>query len=77
VHPDHHQNLIICLLAHCQPSLKISFKSVWKFLRKVANRQADKQTNNDENITSLTEVIKTVGYNNRKTTPARKEKTQV
>jgi len=40
--PDCHQNLII-LLAHCQPSLKISCKSVWKFLHKVASRQTDKQ----------------------------------
>jgi len=42
---DRHQKLIICLLAHCQPSLKISCKSVRKFLRKVANRQRDRQTN--------------------------------
>ena len=33
---DRHQNLIVCLLIHCQPSLKISCKSVRKFLRKVA-----------------------------------------
>jgi len=32
---DRHQNLIICLPVHCQPSLKISCKSVWKFLRKL------------------------------------------
>jgi len=50
--PDRHQNLIICSLAHCQPSLKISCKSVSKFLRKVANRH----TNNDAYITSLAEV---------------------
>ena len=38
--PDRHQNLTICSLAHCQPSLKISCKSVQKlFLCKVANRQ--------------------------------------
>jgi len=37
--PDCHQNLIVCSLAHCQPSLKISCKSVWKFLL------TDKQTN--------------------------------
>jgi len=49
---DRHRNLIICSLAHCQPSLNISCKSVWKFLHKVANRQ----TNNDESITSLAEV---------------------
>jgi len=40
--PDRHQNLIICSMAHCQPSRKISRKSVWKFLHKVANGQ---QTN--------------------------------
>ena len=42
----------ICSLAHCQPSLKISCKSVRKFLHKVANRQ----TNNDDYITFLAEV---------------------
>jgi len=56
--PDSHQNLIICSLAHCQPTLKMSSKSVQKFLRivdnKQSNRQTDTQTNNDENIT-LTE----------------------
>ena len=51
---DRHQNLIICSLAHCQPSLKISCKHIQKILREVANRQ----TNNDENISSLVEVIK-------------------
>jgi len=40
--PNRHKNLTICSLAHCQPSLKISCKSVRKFLRKVANRQTDK-----------------------------------
>ena len=54
--PDHHQNLISSSLAHCQPSLKISCKSVRKFLRKIANRQTDRQTNNDDDITSLAEV---------------------
>jgi len=39
-------------LADCQLSLKISRECVWKFLRKVANRQ----TYNDENITSLMEI---------------------
>jgi len=37
--PDHQQNLIICSMAHCQPSLKISCKSFRKFSRNVANRQ--------------------------------------
>ena len=41
---DHHQNLIICSLAHCQPSVKIKCKSVQKFLLKVANRQTNRQT---------------------------------
>ena len=50
---DRHQHLTVCSLAHCQHSLKISRKSVRKFLRKVANRQRDKQTVNDENITSF------------------------
>ena len=43
-YPYRHQNLIICSLAHCQPSSKISCKSVGKFLREVANRQANRQT---------------------------------
>jgi len=42
--PDRHQSLIICSLAHCQPSLKISCKSVWTFCAKLlTNRQTDKQ----------------------------------
>ena len=52
--PYRHQNLVICS-SHCQPSAKISFKSVRKlFLRIVAN----KQTNNDDYITSSVEVIR-------------------
>ena len=39
---------------HFQPSLKISCKSVPKFLRK--NLPTDRQTDNDENITSLAEA---------------------
>ena len=42
--PNRHQNLNVCSLDRCQPSLKISCKSAWKFLCKVANRQTDKQT---------------------------------
>ena len=55
--PNRHQSLIICSLAHCQPSLKISCKSVGKFLRKVANRQTNRQRNNNDYISSLAEVI--------------------
>jgi len=42
--PDRNQNVTIFSVAHCQPSLKISWKSVWIFLRKVANRQTNRQT---------------------------------
>jgi len=49
-------NLIVRSQAHCQPSLKISCKSVQKSLRKAANRQTNRQTNNDEYISSLAEV---------------------
>jgi len=38
-------SLIVCSLVHCQPSLKVSPKSVKKFLRKVAKSQTEKQTN--------------------------------
>jgi len=41
---DRHQNVTVCSLAHCQPSLKISCKSGQKLLNTVANRQTDKQT---------------------------------
>jgi len=58
-----HQNLIVCSLAHCQPSLKISCKSLWKFLRKVAYKQTNKQTNNDDYMSSLAEVIMSTALN--------------
>jgi len=70
---DRHQSLIICTLAHCQPSPKISCKSVWKYLHKVANRQTNRQTNkrqrkhnllgggnNDNNITVIQKTSDTV-----------------
>jgi len=49
--PDCHQNLTICSVAHCQPSLKILYKSVQKFLRKTANRQ--KQTDKQRRLHNL------------------------
>jgi len=56
--PHRQKNLVILIIGHWQPFLKIPCKSVWKFLRKVANSQkADKQTDDEENITSLAEVI--------------------
>ena len=42
--PYRHQHSKICSLVHCQPSLKISCKSVQQFLHKVANRQTNRQT---------------------------------
>jgi len=53
--PDRNQNLIVCSVAHCQPSLEISWKSVWIFFAQSC-KQTDKQTNNDDYITSLAEV---------------------
>jgi len=44
--------------------VKISCKSVWKFfLRKIAKRETDKQTNNDDYITSLAEITNKVTVN--------------
>ena len=54
--PDHHQNLILCSLAYCEPSVKISCKSIQTFMRKAANMQM----NNDDYITSLVEVMKQI-----------------
>jgi len=67
--PDRHQNTIICLLAYCQPSLQILCKSVSKFLRNVADRQTqtNRQTNNDDYISSLAEVIRRFTISTRHT----------
>ena len=51
--PDRHQNTIVCSVAHCQSSLKISCKSVLKFLHKVADRQTDRQTDKQRRLHSL------------------------
>jgi len=58
--PDHNQNLTACSLAHCQPSPKISRKSVRKFLRKVANRQTDRQIDKLETV-SIAEPLQKTG----------------
>jgi len=50
--PDRHQNLIICSSAHCQPSLKVFCDGSF-----CAKLLTNRQTNNDENITYLTQVI--------------------
>ena len=59
--PDHSQNLIISSFYLFRHILKISSKSVHKFLsylvHKQTNKQTDRQTNPGENITSLAEVI--------------------
>jgi len=52
--PPKFNRLFLC---HCQPSLKISYKSVRKFLPKVASRQINRQANNDDYISSFAEVI--------------------
>jgi len=49
--PDHQQNVIICSLAHCRASLKISCKSIQRFLCKVADKQTDRQTKDDKGKT--------------------------
>jgi len=43
--PDSQQNLIVCSLVHCQPSLEISCKSVHNFFypKLLTNRQTNKQ----------------------------------
>jgi len=51
--PDRHQNLIISVLWPIANLTENFMKSIWKFLRKVANRQ----TNNDDYMSSLAEVI--------------------
>jgi len=50
--PDRHQNVVVCSLAHCQPSLKISCKSVQKLLRKQTTIT----------LSSLAEVINLLTY---------------
>jgi len=47
---DRHQNLIFCSVDHCQPSLKILCKSVQTFLRKVANRETDRETDRQRRL---------------------------
>jgi len=56
--PNRHQNFTICSLAHCQSLTKISCKSVWKFLHKVANRQTNRHTKNYNYISSLVKAMK-------------------
>ena len=50
--PPSGENLITCSSAHCQPFLKMSCKSDWKFLRKVDNRKWQNKT-----ITCMAQVI--------------------
>jgi len=52
--PDRHRNLIVCLLARCQPSWKFHANPFGSFCLSVSN--FNRQTN-DKNISSLAEVI--------------------
>ena len=54
---NHSQNLITSSVYHFGHILKILSKSVHKFLSYLVHKQTDGQTNPDENITSLAEVI--------------------
>ena len=56
--PNHSQNLITSSFYHFGHILKILSKSVHKFLSYLFHKQTDGQTNPDENITTLAEVIK-------------------
>jgi len=56
--PDRRQNLTTCSLANCQPPMEFFANPFGIFLRKVANRQTNRQTNKDNYITSLAEVMK-------------------
>ena len=55
--PDHSQNLIISSFYLFSHILKISSQSVHKFLSYLVHKQTNGQTNTDENITALAEVI--------------------
>ena len=55
--PDHSQNLIISSFYLLRYILKISSKSVHKFLSYLVHQYTNSQTNPGENITSLAEVI--------------------
>jgi len=50
--PDRHQNVIICSLVHCQPSLKISCDLFGSFfcVKLLTDRQTDKQTNKQRRL---------------------------
>ena len=59
--PDHSQNLIVSSFYLVRHILKISSKSIHKFLSYLVHKQTNKirdgETNPGENITSLAEVI--------------------
>jgi len=56
---DRHQKLTIYSMAHCQPYLKISCKSVAKFLRKVAKTQTSRQRRKHYLGAERTNIIQT------------------
>ena len=53
---EHPENITNCSLYEVPPTLKISWKSVQSFFR-FSDRQTDKATDNDENITLTMEVV--------------------
>ena len=62
IHRHQNVSLITCSLAHCQPSLKISCKSVQKFSAKLlTDKQTERQTNNDYYISFLAKVTIKLG----------------
>ena len=67
--PDHSQNLIISSFYLFRHILKISSKSVHKFLSYLVHKQTNRQTNPGENITSLVEVIKVFSSKKEKLYP--------
>jgi len=62
--PDRHQNLTSCSLVNCQPSLKFHAYLFGSFCTMLL---INKQTNNDENISSLAEVMNYIFHDKMKT----------
>jgi len=55
--PDRHQNLIVCSMAHCLLSWKFRANPFGSFCAKLlTDKQTNRQTNNDDYISSLVEV---------------------
>ena len=57
--PNYHQNLMRSSVAPVPPFHRVLWKSVAYFLHNPANKQANEQTKQSENMTSSAEVIRT------------------